>query len=72
MLTGLELMLMGVTQSYSGLFSTLRFSCLTCGKKRNGGGNNGRREKGNRKGKEGREKEYIKIGGRIRSNFNKS
>ena len=49
---------MGVTQSYSDLFSTAGFLVSHVGK-RNGGKikKNGRREKGNRKGKEGREKE---------------
>ena len=59
MLTGLELMFMGVTQSYSGVFSTPGFLFSSVGKrgmgakkikKRTEGG-----EKGNRKGKEGRE-----------------
>ena len=31
----------------------------------------GRREEGNRKGKDGRERELRKIGGKIRSNFKK-
>ena len=53
-------------------FHHSRFYCLTCGEKRKGiGKEKGRREKGNRKGKEGRKKEYRKIGGKIR-NFNKN
>ena len=56
MLTGLELMFMGVTRSNSGLFSTPGFIFSPVGK-RETGGKNGRREKGNRKGKEGKEKE---------------
>ena len=45
MLTGLELTFMGVTWSISGLFSTPGY-CLTCGKKRKGRGEKGRRGKG--------------------------
>ena len=56
MLTSLELMFMGVTQSYSGLFSTPGFIVSPVGK-RERGGEKGRRGKGNRKGKEGRRKE---------------
>ena len=41
-------------------------------KEKEGAGNKGRREKGNRKGKEGRKKEYGKIGGKIRRNFKKN
>ena len=59
MLTGLELMIMGVTQSYSGLFSTQGFLVSPVGKRGMGAKNkkkkNGRREKRNRKGKKGRE-----------------
>ena len=67
MLTGLELTFMGVIRSNSGLFSTLRFYCLSCGKKRKGGKTEtGRMEKGNRKGKEGRKKEYRKFRGKIK------
>ena len=56
MLTGLELTFMGVTQSYSGLFSTPGFLVSPVGKRGMGGKKkNGRKEKGNRKGKEGRE-----------------
>ena len=52
---------MGVTQSYSGLFSTPCFIVLPVGKRESRGGERrkkkkGRREKGNRKGKEGRKK----------------
>ena len=53
MLTGLELMFMGVTRSNSGLFSTPGFVVSPVGKRGRGG--KGRREKVNRKGKEGRE-----------------
>ena len=56
MLTGLELMFMGVTSSNSGVFSTPGFIVSPVGK-RERGVKEGRREKGNRKGKEGREKE---------------
>ena len=62
MLTGLELTFMGVTRSNSGLFSTPAFIVSPVGKRERGGGRRkkrkkGRREKGNRKGKEGRKKE---------------
>ena len=58
MLTGLELMFMGVTRSNSGLFSTSGFVVSPVGKReRREGNKNGRREKGNRRGKEGRERE---------------
>ena len=60
MLTGLELMFMGVTRSNSGLFSTPGFIVSSVGKRERGGEKKkekGRREKGNRKGKEGRKKE---------------
>ena len=54
---------MGVTQSYSGLFSTPGFLVSPVGKRgmgekktqQNKKQKTGRREKGNRKGKEGRE-----------------
>ena len=76
MLTGLELMFMGVTQSNSGLFSTPGFLVSPVGKREGGGKRKkkkkGRREKGNRKGKEGRKKELGKIIGKIRRNFNKN
>ena len=56
MLTGLELTFMGVTQSYSGLFSTPGFLVSPVGKRGMGAKKKrkkkGRREKGNRKGKE--------------------
>ena len=60
MLTGLELTFMGVTQSYSGLFSTPGFLVSPVGKRGMGAKKKkkkktGRREKGNRKGKVGRE-----------------
>ena len=59
MLTGLELMFMGVTRSNSGLFSTPGFIVSPVGKRERGGRKKekGRREKGNRKGKEGKKKE---------------
>ena len=60
MLTGLELTFMGVTRSNSSLFSTPGFVVSPVGKREKGGGEKkkkGRREKGNRKGKEGRKKE---------------
>ena len=52
MLTGLELMFMGLTQSNSG-FQHSRFSCLTCGKKRKGA-------KEKKKNREGGKKEIEK------------
>ena len=58
MLTGLELTVMGVTWSNSGLFSTPGFLVSPVGKRESGGEKKkGRREKWNRKGKEGRKKE---------------
>ena len=55
-LTGLELRFMGVTRSYSGLFSTPGFVVSPVGKRAMGARKkNGRREQGNRKGKEGKE-----------------
>ena len=63
MLTGLELTFMGVTWSYSGLFSTPGFVVSPVGKgeRAEGKKKKGRREKGNRKGgKEGRKEEGIK------------
>ena len=62
MLTGLDLMFMGLTQSYSGRFSTPGFLVSPVGKRERGEEKKrerekkkkGRREKGNRKGKEGR------------------
>ena len=59
MLTGLELMFMGVTRSNSGLFRTPGFVVSPVGKRERGEEKKkkGRREKGNRKGKEGRKKE---------------
>ena len=75
MLTGLELMFMGVTGSNSGLFSTPGFLFSPVGKRGSGAKKKkkkGRREERNRKGKEGRKKEGRKIGGKIRRNFNKN
>ena len=58
MLTGLELMFMGVTRSNSGLFSTPGFLVSPVGKRGMGAKKkNGRRKKGNSEGKEGRKKE---------------
>ena len=59
MVTGLELMFMGVTQSYSGLFSTPGFLVSPVGKRERGEEKKieGKEGKGNRKGKEGRKKE---------------
>ena len=57
MLTGLELMFMGVTQSYSGVFSTPGFVVSHVGKRERGAKKKGNEGKWNRKGKEGRKKE---------------
>ena len=58
MLAGLELTFIDLTWSNSGLFSTPGFLVSPVGKKGRGAKNRkGRREKGNRKGKEGRKKE---------------
>ena len=59
MLTGLELTFMGVTASNSGLFSPPGFVVSPVGKRGRGEEKKkkGRREKGNRKGKEGGKKE---------------
>ena len=60
MLTGLELTVMGVTQCNSGLFSAPGFIVSPVGKREGGGGRakeKGRKEKGNRKRKEGRKNE---------------
>ena len=60
MLTGLVLTFMGLTRSNSGLFSTPGFLVSPVGKRGRGAKKKkkkGRREKGNRKGKEGRRKE---------------
>ena len=54
MLTGLELTLMGVTQSNSGLFSTPRFVFSPVGKREKG---EKRRRDGGKKGKEKERKE---------------
>ena len=73
MLTGLELMFMGVTQSNSGLFSTPGFLVSPVGKRGMGAKKRGgRREKGNRKGKEVMKKEKRKIGGKVRRIFNRN
>ena len=55
MLTDLDLTFMGVTGSNSGLFSTPGFLVSPVGKRGMGGKKKGRREKGNRKGKDGSE-----------------
>ena len=59
MLTGLDLIFMGLTRSNSGLFSTPGFLVSPVGKRERGEEKKkkGRREKGNRKGKEGRKRE---------------
>ena len=62
MLTGLELMFMGVTRSNSDLFSAPGFLVSPVGKRGMGAKKRkrkkkGMREKGNRKGKEGRKME---------------
>ena len=68
MLSGLELKFMGVTRSNCCLFSTPGFLVSPVGKREGGGKRKkkkkGRREKGNRKGKEGRKKEKRKIRGK--------
>ena len=46
MLTGLELMFMGVTRSNSGFLSTPGFIVSPVGKRERGGKGKGRREKG--------------------------
>ena len=56
MLTGLELMFMGVTQSYSGLFSTPGFLVLSVGK-RGMGAKKKKRMEGGKKGIEKERKE---------------
>ena len=62
MVTVLELTFMGVTLSNSGLFSTPDFVVSTVGKRERGEEKKkGRREKGNRKGKEGRKLSLIHI-----------
>ena len=53
MLTGLELIFMGVTRSNSGVFNSLGFIVPLVGKTERWG-DKGRRQKGNRKWKEGR------------------
>ena len=62
MLTGLELRFMGVTRSYSGLFSTPGFVVSPVGKRERGEEKKKRREGGNKEiekeeRKEGRKKE---------------
>ena len=56
MLTGLELMFMGVTKSYCGLFSTPGFLVSPVGKRGMGGGKR-ERERRREGGKKGIEKE---------------
>ena len=56
MLTGLELMFMGVTRSNSGLFSTAGFVVSPVGKRESGGKKKKRRE-GGKKGIENEKKE---------------
>ena len=57
MLTGLELTFMGLTRSYSGLFSTPGILVSPVGERGMGAKKkkDGKEGKGNRKGKEGRE-----------------
>ena len=57
MLTGLELMFMGVTQSESGLFSTPGFLVSPVGKRGMGGKKRERRREGGKKGIEKERKE---------------
>ena len=61
MLTGLEVTFMGVTRYNSGVFITPGFVVSPVGKRERGVNEKkkkkGRREKGNRKGKEGGKKE---------------
>ena len=75
MLTGLELMFMGLTRCNSSLFSTPGFVVSPVGKRERGEESKtnkqnktkmGRRDKGNRKGgKEGRREEGIKKDRRL-------
>ena len=65
MLTGLEVMFMGVTRSNSGLFSTPGFIVSPVGKRERGGEKKRRRREGGKKGiqkgrKEGRKEKGIK------------
>ena len=64
MLTSLELMFMGVTQSNSGLFSTPGFIVSPVGKRvrRKEKKGEGKEGKGNRKGMEGRKEEKKEEG----------
>ena len=57
MLTGLELMFMGLTGSNSGLFSTPGFVVSPVGKRERGGGEKKRRREGRKKGLENEKKE---------------
>ena len=57
MLTGLELTFMGLRGSNYGLFRSPGFIVSPVGKRERGGKEKGRRQIGNRKGKEGRKKE---------------
>ena len=62
MLTGLELTFMGVTQSYSGLFSTPGFLFSPVGKRERGEGKKKEGKEGKRKYKrKGRKEEGIKL-----------
>ena len=61
MLTGLELMFMGLTQSNSGRFSSPGFIVSPVGKKRKGGRKKKKRREG---GKKEIEKEERKEGGK--------
>ena len=57
MLTGLELMFMGVIRSNSGLFSTPGFIVSIVGKRESGGGREKKRREGGKKGIEKERKE---------------
>ena len=79
MLTGLELMFMGLTRSNCDLFSSPCFFVSPVGKRvrRKEKKGEGKEGKGNRKGMEGRKEEkkeegIKKIRGNIRRNFNKN
>ena len=70
MLTGLELTFMGVTQSYSGVFSTPGFVVSHVGKRERGAKKKGMRENGIEK--ERKEGKRNKERSEARKNFNKN
>ena len=73
MLTGLDLMFMGVTRSNSGLFSTPGFIDSAVGKRERWRGRKKRSEGGQKGIEKGRKEEGMKkIGGTIRRNFNRN